>query len=404
MPKRAKELSAVEVRRLPVGFHPVGGVAGLALVVRDTGAKSWIMRVKVGDKRRDIGLGAYPEVSLARAREKAAEAREKIQGGTDPVLERRAARDALKAASARSRTFEQCTEAFLARKFAEFKNEKHKSQWQNTLETYAGPIIGKLSVEDITLGHITRILEPIWETKTETATRLRQRIEAVLAYAITSGYRSGANVAAWKGNLDSILAKPQKLKKIEHHKAVPVDEIAGVWSRLNGQDGMGAAALQFVILTACRSGEVRGARWEEVNWDAKTWTVPAERMKAGKEHVVPLSPAAIKLLKSLPQDRELIFPAPRGGMLSDMTLGAVLKRMGVDATVHGMRSTFRDWAAEKSAFPREVCEQALAHTLGAVEKAYRRSDLLEKRRRLMADWQRFLETARPSGKVVKIRA
>ncbi len=393
MPKRARELSAIEVKRLGEGFTPVGGVAGLALVVQSETARSWVLRIKIGEKRRDIGLGAYPEVSLARARERAVEARAKVQAGIDPVQERKALRDALRAENARSRTFRECAEAVHKSKSVEYKSKKHSDQWINTLSTYVYPVLGNLPVESVTLGHVVRALEPIWVEKTETATRVRQRIESVLSYAITHGYRSGSNVAAWKGNLDSVLPKPRKLKNVQHLKAVPLDEMPDFWARLNSQEGTGPAALKFTILTAARSGEVRGARWSEIDLNASTWTIPGSRMKAGKEHAIPLCSAAVALVIALPRNNELIFPALRGGKISDMTLTAVLKRMGVAATVHGFRSAFRDWAAERTAYPREIAEQALAHSIGAVERAYRRSDLLEKRRRLMQDWQQFLETS-----------
>ncbi len=404
MPKRARPLSALAVRRLGPGFHPVGGVAGLALVVRSTGAKSWVLRVAVGGKRRDIGLGAYPEVTLAKAHERAAHARDLIRQGIDPVRERKAQRDALRAQTGRARTFRQCTDAYLKRKTAEFSNPRHAAQWRTTIEQYAYPVVGDLPVEAIQLGHITRILEPVWTTKTETATRVRQRIEAVLAYAITHGYRTGANVAVWKGNLDTILPNPQKLKRVKHFAAVPVGDMADFWARLGSQDGTGAQALQFLILTAARSGEVRGARWDEIDLQGQIWTVSASRMKARREHVVPLCPAAVEVLEARPRESALIFPAPRGGVLSDMALSAVLRRMGVDATVHGFRSVFRTWSAEHTGYPREVLEQALAHTLGALEQAYNRSTLLEKRRRLMGDWQRFLETPAMAGQVRALRA
>jgi integrase len=409
MPKRAKTLSAIEVKRLGPGFHAVGGVAGLHLANGEN-SSSWILRVRIGSERPDLGLGPYPEVSVARAREKAAELREKARQGIDPRAERRALRAAieseraaLKVKQSRAKTFDVCAEDYLKRKTVEFKNSKHAAQWKSTLETYASPVIGNLLVDRIELDHVTEILDPIWSEKTETATRLRQRIEAVLDYAITKNYRAAPNPAAWKGNLDTVLPKPEKLKRVKHHAAIPVNDMGAFWSRLKGQDGMGAAALRFAILTACRSGEVRGARWDEIDVNAKTWTVPADRMKAAVEHVVPLSPAAIRLLESLPRTNEFVFPAIRGGMLSDGTLTAVLKRMEVEATAHGMRSTFRTWAAERTAYPREVCEQALAHTIGKVEAAYNRSDLLEKRRKMMRDWQRFIETPRPTGNVVELR-
>ncbi|MFO7593449.1 MAG: integrase arm-type DNA-binding domain-containing protein [Pseudomonadota bacterium] len=407
MPKKAKELSPLEVKRLASpGLHAVGGVAGLLLQVTPTGARSWVLRATVGAKRRDIGLGGFPDVTLAQARERAREAREQIRQGIDPVEQRRAARDALRAEQAKRLTFDDAAKQFLARKSSEFKNAKHAAQWGSTLETYASPIIGKLPVDRIELAHIVQVLEPIWTTKTETATRLRGRIESVLAFATASGFREGDNPARWRGNLDAVLPKPRKLAKVTHHRALPFDQMPDFMIELRKREGMGARALEFAILTAARSGEVRGATWAEINLDAKLWTIPADRMKAGKEHTVPLSTAAVKLLKALPRMKgnDHLFPAPRGGQLSDMSLSAVTKRMGVDAVPHGFRSTFRDWCAERTHYPNEVAEMALAHTIGnKVEAAYRRGDLLLKRARLMADWCKFINSPARSGEVVSIR-
>lgn len=405
MPKIADEWSALKVRRANApGRHPVGGVPGLLLQITESGAKSWVLRVMVGGRRRDVGLGPYPGVTLAGARDLARELRQEIRRGIDPVAERQAARYSLKSQREKERTFKECAEAFLAAKSHEWSNRKHASQWRSTLEAYAYPIIGSLPVQSIEFAHIVGVLEPIWLTKTETASRLRGRIESVLAYATASGFRHGDNPARWRGNLDAVLPKPKKLAKVKHHKALPVDDLPKFWKRLQAVEGTGARALAFTILTAARSGEVRGAQWDEIDLKAKTWTVPASRMKSGREHVVPLSAPALRLLKALPARSGLVFPAPRGGQLSDMTLSAVLRRMEVDATVHGFRSVFRDWASERTAYPREVCEQALAHSLGAVERAYRRSDLLEKRRRLMEDWAKFFGTVSTGGEVSSIRA
>jgi integrase len=251
------------------------------------------------------------------------------------------------------------------------------------------------------------VLSPIWTTKTETATRLRQRIEAVLDYATVHGLRSGPNPAAWKGNLDKVLAKPAKLKKVQHHRALPIDEMPAFVDALRQREGMLARCLEFVVLTACRSGEARGARWSEIDLAAKLWTIPPERMKAGKPHRVPLSAEALAVLEALPRiaGTDLVFPAPRGGQLSDMALLAVMRRMGVDAVPHGMRSTFRDWCSERTAYPRDVAEMALAHAIGdKVEAAYRRGELLEKRRRMMADWASFVTGPLPSAGVVELAA
>lgn len=390
MPKLAKELSAIEVQRLKrPGMHAVGGVAGLLLQVTPTGARSWILRVMVGKRRRDIGLGGFPTVTLAQARDYAREARDKIRQGIDPAEERQAKRRALEQKQA-TPTFDQCARHYLAAKRSEFRNAKHAAQWANTLRDYASPYFGKLPVNEIEHPHIIRALTAIWETKTETASRVRGRIEAVLAWATVAGYRTGDNPARWRGHLETALPRPNKVRRIKHHTALPYAELPGFLAKLCQQDGMAAKALEFVVLTAARSGEVRGATWSEFDLEAGVWIVPGERMKAGKEHWVPLSPGALKLLQALPRTSEWVFPSPTGRALSDMALSAVLKRMAVDATVHGMRSTFRDWAGETTAFDRETIEHALAHRLkDKAEAAYARGSQLEKRRRLMNAWGEY---------------
>jgi len=394
MPKKVRELSAVEVRRHKrPGYHAVGGVPGLHLQVTSTGARSWILRVMVGNRRRDLGVGGYPETSLAQARERARAVRDQIGQGIDPVAERQAAQTRLQSQRAKTITFDEATRKYLASKTREFKNDKHSAQWRSTLATYANPVIGKLPVNQIELAHVVQILNDIWITKTETATRLRGRIENVLAWATVSGYRTGDNPARWKGNLDAILPKPGKLKNVQHHKALPVAAMPAFMADLRRRAGIAARALEFTILTAARSGEVRGATLGEIDLEAATWTVPAARMKGGREHVVPLCDTAVQILREAPRfpDCALIFPSPTGKVMSDGTLNAVLKRMHVGATVHGFRSTFRDWSAEFTNYPHEVCEMALAHTIpNAVERAYRRGDLLAKRARMMRDWQEFL--------------
>lgn len=407
MPKIARELSALEVGRLKSpGLHPVGGVPGLALQVTPTGARSWILRATVGTKRRDMGLGQFPGVTLAQAREKARSAREKIEQGTDPILMRQQAQSLLRAQQATAVTFESAARAYIDAKSAEWSNAKHAAQWGATLETYAFPVIGKMHVGDIQQGHVLTMLEPIWTTKTETASRLRGRVESVLDWAKVRGYRTGENPARWRGHLDKLLPAPRKIAKVEHHPAVPVKQVADFYAALRERSGTAARALEFALLTAARSGEVRGATWSEIDVDAKLWVVPAERMKAKKEHRVPLSPAAMKLLHALPrmEGSDLLFPAARGGQLSDMSLTAVMRRMGLDSVPHGLRSTFRDWVAECTSYPREIAERALAHTLtNAVEAAYHRSDVLEKRRTLMQDWAKFLVTPYTvSGTVIRL--
>lgn len=424
MPKVAKELSAAEVRRLTEpGFYAVGGVAGLHLTVKSEQARSWVLRARIGSLRRDIGLGGFPDVTLAMARETAREARANIRAGIDPVAERLSARSALLAQQAREMTFADAAAEVVKNKQAEASNPKHAQQWASTLKTYAFPTLGKMAVADIEISHVLKVLRPHWETKTETMTRVRQRVEAVLAWSTANGHRSGDNPAAWRGNLDAVLPKPSRVAKVKNHAALPYARAAEFMADLRTRDGLAAKALEFGILTAARSGEIRGARWDEIDLAAKVWTVPADRMKAKVEHRVPLSSTAIKLLEALPrlEGNPLVFPAPRGGEMSDTSLGAVIKRMNAKRaegsayadpkqdnrpiTAHGFRSTFRDWAGESTAYPGEAIEQALAHTVrNAAEAAYRRGDMLDKRQRLMSDWADYLaKQAAQVGSVTPIR-
>lgn len=413
MPRVAKELSALEVKRLSApGMYAAGGVPGLHLQVLPTGGKTWLLRVTIGanadgkQRRSEVGLGGYPAITLQQARDKARDVREKIVQGIDPIAERKAAHSALLASRANAMTFETAAQSFIEAKADEWRNPKHRQQWNNTLETYAFPTIGRLQVQDIDTPHVLAILKPIWKAKTETATRVRQRIESVLDWATARQYRDGLNPARWKGHLDMMLARPRKVATTSHHPALPVAGVSRFMAHLRKMDGIGARALEFTILNAARSGEVRGATWDEINIDQATWTIPAGRMKAGKEHRVPLTGDAVKLLKSLPrmEGSNLVFPAARGGELSDATLTAVIKRMHATeakagrkgyldpkqhkiATPHGFRSTFRDWAAEGTNHAHDVVEMALAHTIGnKTEAAYRRGDLFQKRRALMDDW------------------
>lgn len=394
MPKLAKELSAIQLKRLQQpGLYFVGGVAGLALQVLPTGGKTWILRASVGSRRRDMGLGGYPSVPLTEARQKARDARAKIRLGIDPVVEAQTARSALVAEQRASISFKKCAAKYIEAHRSGWRNEKHAAQWTSTLEQYVYPVFGDLRVDHIKLTHVLQALEPIWTTKTETATRLRGRIECVLDWAKGRGFRSGDNPATWKGNLDAQLPKPEKVKKVKHHPAVSLQEMPGFYRSLLTCDGIASKALQFLILTAARSGEVRGATWSEIDFDLKTWTVPASRMKASKEHRVPLSDAAIHLLESLPRysDNNLLFPSGRGKPLSDMTLSAVMRRLNRTEVPHGFRSTFRDWAAELTMYPGEMAELALAHTISnAVEAAYRRGDMFQKRFKMMEDWADFI--------------
>ena len=394
MPRKAAELSPLSISRLKEsGLWAVGGVAGLYLHVNDRGARSWILRVVVGDKRRDMGLGGYPDIGVVDARQKAREARLKIEQGVDPILLRKQAKSELMALQATDKTFEQAAGEYIKIHADSWSNDKHRKQWESTLAAYAFPVVGKLSLRHIRQEHILKILEPIWTTKTETATRVRGRIESILDWAKVKGLRSGENPAAWKGHLDHMLPAPTRLKNVEHLAAVPVRDMPGFMVKLREAAGTAAQALEFLILTAARSGEVRGITWQEVSLEDALWVVPAERMKMKKEHRVPLSDRALSILKSQPRidENPLVFPALRGSQMSDATMSAVLKRMGIDATVHGFRSSFRDWCGDYTNYPRDLAEQCLAH--GAddpVEAAYRRGDALERRREIMNEWSKFV--------------
>ena len=407
MPKKASPLTPLAVSRLKApGLHSVGTVDGLALQVTPTGARSWVLRMLVAGKRREMGLGSYPSVTLAGAHEAARVARSKVREGTDPIGERKALQSALLAARAGEKTFADCASAYIAAHESGWKNRKHAAQWRSTLEQYARPLIGNMLVRDVSKEHVLAVLQPIWADKTETATRLRARIEKVLDYATSSGYRDGLNPARWKGHLENLLAKPGKIAKVKHHRALPYSQVGEFMLALRAQDGIGARALEFAILTAARSGEVRGSTWHELDFEAAVWTIPATRMKAGKEHRVPLSNAAVKVLRAVPRIAgiDYVFASPRAGQLSDMTLSAVMRRMKIDAVPHGFRSTFRDWAAEQTNYPREAAEMALAHTIGdKVEAAYRRGDLFERRALMMRDWAQFCGRTAAPAKVIPIK-
>lgn len=390
------------------GRHAVGG--GLHLLTRHgkpgadgapTIRKSWLLRYMLNGFRRDLGLGAYPTVTLAEARRKAEDARRLIADGIDPV-------DAAKAAAAAAArgpvpTFAEAAEQYIASHRDGWRNPKHRQQWQNTLATYAHPVIGEMSVADVAVGDVLRVLEPVWKAKPETATRLRGRIEAVIDWAIAREYRSGDNPARWRGRLQQLLPAKAKIRRVEHHPALDWRMIGAFMQDLRARPAPAARALEFAILTAARGGEVRGATWSEVDIAGAVWNVPGERMKAGRDHRVPLSDAAQSVLKSaLAQHVELTGkpPAPdalifeggrRGRPLSENAFMMLLARMDrADITSHGFRSTFRDWAAEATAYPREVCESALAHVnKDRVEAAYLRGDHFDQRRRLMTDWARF---------------
>jgi len=407
LPKKKVELSAVEVRKLSKpGRHAVGGVSGLLLVVQDSGSKSWILRTTVGGKRRNIGLGGFPEVSLQDARGKAREMKKSIEKGVDPVEEKRKAKRLLLKEQESAISFEEAAEQFFQKKRPEFKNPRYAQNWISSVISYANPIIGKKPVSEIDLQDVISVLKPIWYEKTETATRLRQRLEGILNWATVSGYRSGDNPARWKGHLDAVLSKPSRIRDTKHFPALPWKEIGRFMVELRKRKGMAARCLEFIILTACRSGEARFATWEEIDFDSKIWMIPGGRMKSGKEHRVPLSDDVFELLDSLPKFEGVsyLFPSSRGSTLSDMTISSVCKRMEINAVPHGFRSTFRDWCAESTNFPREVAELALAHSISnSVEAAYLRGDLLDKRRQLMDAWADFIRQPIEVGKIIPIQ-
>ncbi|PZP57556.1 MAG: integrase [Delftia acidovorans] len=393
MPKFAKELTAAAVAKLrEPGRYPVGGAAGLHLRITDSGARLWVHRIMVDGKRRDIGLGRLEDVSLSQARDAARDKSRLVRQGLDPL-------PAPQLAPVENvvRTFRATAEEYVESKRDGWRNEKHRAQWTATLEAYAYPEIGEKDVGEIGIDDVLRVLRPIWSSKTETATRLRGRIESVLGYAAVREGRSGINPASWRGVLDKILPAPDKVRTREHHPAMPIAEAPAFMLTLEDVAGASALALRFLILTAARSGEVRGATWAEVDMQAGIWAVPAERMKAGAAHRVPLSGQALALLESLPRfaGSDLLFPSPRGGQLADMAMTALMRRRGLAYVPHGFRSTFRDWAGDHTEYPREIVEAALAHAVGnRVEAAYRRKDALERRRPLMQDWANFLYSTR----------
>ena len=336
MPRKAKELTDRQVKALKRPSHlspssnyrvTVGGVGNLKIQIAPSGARAWIYRASIGGKQRDVGLGAYPDVSLSQARDRARHVADLIFRGIDPVEARKADRASLAADAARGMTFAEATERFLEVKLAEFDNEKHRRQWRATLDKHAAPVLGRMAVADVEMRDVLRALSPIWETTPETASRLRGRIEMVLNWATAHGYRTGDNPARWKGNLDATLPKPSKVAKVRHHPALPLSEAADWFSDLRGREGTATRALEFSAMNASRSGEVRGMTWAEVDLDAALWIIPAGRMKASAEHRVPLTSEAVDLLKSLPKtDSPFVFPAVKGGRLSDAALSAAMRR------------------------------------------------------------------------------
>jgi integrase len=402
--QRLNTLSVARAKK-PGYIHDGGG---LYLQVAPAGSRSWIFRFSIGGKRREMGLGPYPGVSLAEARKLAADARSLVRTGKDPIAVRDAERARKRLEDARAITFDQAAEQFIATNETAWHNEKHIGQWRNTLATYASPVFGGMPVADIGVTEVMRVLEPLWRGKIETGSRVRSRIERVLGWAKVRGYRTGENPAQWRGHLDKLLPARRKVRKVKHHAAIAIDDLPAVYAKLTGLESMAALALRFVILTAARAGEVTGARWSEIDMKAKVWTVPSDRIKAGKTHRVPLSQEAMEILTTARKvaTDTLVFTGWATG--KPLSLSWMSKTLGLagggDATTHGFRSTFRDWASERTSFPRDVAEMALAHSIGdKVEAAYRRGDLFERRKLMMEEWATFVQTA-PSAKVVRINS
>jgi len=406
MARAIERLTAQRVKTLKNAEEPQPGMyadgAGLYLRVTPDGGKNWVLRYMLNRRPRWMGLGPLSLYGLADARTRALDARRKRHDGIDPIEARRAERARQHLEESKAITFKQCAENFMASHRAGWRNEKHRYQWKATLEQFVYPVIGDLSVQAVDIGLVLKVLEPIWTTKPETASRVRQRIENILDSAKARGYRDGENPARWRSHLDKLLPHRSKVRDVEHLAALPYAELPAFLASLRTRDAIAARALEFLILTAARTGEVIGARWNEIDLLDKTWTVPAARMKAHREHRVPLSPRALAILQDLQAVRHddagdtFVFPGPKPGKpLSNMAFLMLLRRMGLDdLTVHGFRATFKTWASERTSFQNEIAEAALAHVTGdKVEQAYRRGDLFEKRRRLMQKWATFCTTA-----------
>jgi len=377
-------LTALKVSRAKLpGMYADGG--GLYLQITEGGA-SWVYRYMLNGRAREMGLGPLALFGLQEARAKAQDARRLRHEGVDPIEHRRTARAQQQLDAAKAVTFQQCAERYIASHRAGWRHAKHVEQWESSLQRLAFPVIGALPVQAINTALVMNVIEAIWDEKPETASRVRGRIESILDWAKARGYRTGENPARWKGHLKNLLPPRSKVRMVEHYAAMPYDQLPALMVELRVQDGIDARALEFTILTAARVSEAVGARWSEISGDV--WTIPAERMKGGKPHRVPLSRRAMDLLKALPRNGDLIFPGPKlGRALNINAPRKLLIDMGHSVTVHGFRSSFRDWVAERTSYPNHVAEAALAHAVAdKVEKAYRRTDLFEKRRRLMADW------------------
>lgn len=383
-----------------IGNYGDGG--GLWLQVSKWQTKSWVFRFTFDGKRREMGLGSCKDVSLADARMLAESFRRMVRNDTDPIEARKAERTAKRTERMNIVTFSFCAEKYIEAHRHGWKNAKHAQQWTNTLAQYAYPIVGEMPIKNVDTALVLRILEPIWTTKTETASRLRSRLENILDWATTHGYRTGDNPARWKGHLENLLPKPSKVRKVEHHAALPYSQMNTFMKALRQHDSISALALEFLVLTAARTSEVIAATWDEIDLKEKVWTIPASRMKAEREHSVPLSSRCIEILNkaAIMRQSDFLFPGSRTNKgLSNAAMDKLLQvTLNYDYTVHGFRSSFRDWAGECTNYPRDLCEMALAHTIkDKTEAAYRRGEMLEKRRRMMDDWQKFCNTVTDVG-------
>jgi integrase len=411
MARAIERLTALKIEKTTKpGMYADGG--GLYLRVTPKGARNWVLRYMLDRRSRWMGLGSLALYGLADARARALDARRKRHDGIDPIEARRAERARKRLEAAKAVTFKQCAESYIASHKAGWRNEKHKYQWTATLTAFAYPIIGALPVQEVDTSLVLKVLESIWTTKAETASRVRQRIESILDYAKVRGYRDGENPARWRGHLDKLLPARSKVRDVEHLAALPYAALPSFLANLRTREAVAARALEFLILTAGRTGEVIGARWNEIDLPDKIWTVPAARMKAHREHRVPLSPRALAILGEMQKlrngdvDDAYVFPGPKASRpLSNMAFLMLLRRMEVDyMTVHGFRATFKTWASERTSSQNEIAEAALAHIIGdKVEQAYRRGDLFDKRRKLMDAWATFCTVAPKVGKVVEFR-
>jgi len=403
------KLKDIQVRTAGPGVYGDGG--GLALCVRKgaTGLnRVWMFRYKRDGRAHWMGLGSYPDVTLARAREKAQDARRLLIDGYDPLTVKRDQRASLRREQIKRvmPTFDECVTAYLVSHRAGWRSVQHSNEWTRSLRAYVTPVFGGTPVDMIDTALVCKALEPLWHTKVNTASRVRGRIENVLDWAKVRGYRAGENPARWRGHLENLLPKRSKVQTVVHYRALPYSQLPNFMDELRKIEGMTARCLEFVVLTAARSNEALTAKWSEIDLHARTWTLPASKMKGRREHRVPLAPAALSLLEALPRNGEYVFTGHRGRQfLSPASMKMLLIRVKQPTTTHGFRSSFRDWCAEQTSYPAEVAEMALAHRVGSqVENAYRRTDMFERRRRLMAEWAAFCETPASNAEVIPIRA